>query len=671
MCNTRINSISGVQKTEQTPDKVSGTLMKRTSSSSIDISSHKKEDTGVISLTDDKLNTDQKKVNVENFNPEKLDKDFVENITEGSPPVKETTILSEKDLEAKVNMGKVKEKIELEGNVKPSLEQLQNTPVKVDMNKLEALDNSITEKSLSSLKEEHNKLSTNLDINSSNAKIPELSVFISEKFGGIVEKLDSKLSKDKVYTEAKNDARQRIASFNPNSQLIFNTSLLTDDQLKEEVAKSIGMIKDKHQGKTFDQLPENKQKLVNAICEGIKNGLPKSNTIEGNVTINGKEKAPAKNALPNAPKQYNTVDVPSTVKISGKEYTNPVYLGEGGVGRILKYTNQTTGESVVVKEVKQRDKREEMVTELKTHRHAMGMNGNPNVVNMKGFTKGENDSLYMIMDEAKGGDMRKAINNINNIDNVSEQTKALMHRYMLRDVLKGMDYVQSQRNMLHLDLKPENFLMDENGKAMVADFGGSKVGSDTHEKVLTYTPEYGSPEVASRWDRENAKLIDQKSDTWTVGMMINEITGGKLWHFSEPKKRDIAEQNIKEFGNDDSNRIRSTSDTHKNLDSSDNIVNALMHPDPTQRPSLKAALEHNFFQDPILNDPNLEELMKEIVKKPEDQDVLKIDRLSQELDKTNPSVFKDNLKNREINTNDQGGTWTKTVTEGKTQWKQV
>jgi serine/threonine protein kinase len=721
MCTTKVGSVGGLQQTQNTTENISGTLLKRSGSQTNIIGeTPKKTENPVTTLTDEKLTNDQKSLNTSTLNIQKVDTSFIENIT------------------GKTSL------------TKPTSEQLQNVQLKATGVTLQDLDKK-SEANLTELKDQHQKLSTDTIIDpvkptenvNTNVHVQEISDIVANKFKGVITKLDSAISKDKIYKDAKVSARQMSASISPNGQLAKNLASMSDDDLKNEIAKSIGLIKDKHEGKTFTQLPENKQKLVNAICEGIKDGLAKDLNVKtkeiftkyqsSNVKSNHENiKKEAQRAFQSCTKQerfdmslmpeatlrlkiandmgikkdntltwfnklpektqiiinsvhdgfkesFDTkfekvegniniknkegrdISVPEKVFVGDVEYKNPIYLTQGGVGRVLKYTDQNTGKSVIVKDLLDKEfSRDEMIKEITNHKQAMGFKGHENVVNMLGISKGEDDNLYMILEEAKGGDMRSVIEKMNTSNDISDQTKNLMGRFMLKDVLNGMEYIQKERNIVHLDIKPENYLMNENGKAMVADFGSSKIGSeDFKDSTILATTVYASPEVSSRADKVDSMFINKKSDTWTLGMMVNELTGGTTSHFvtNENERDNQIMQRITDFSKDDSNRIRHTSDDKKNLDSSDNIVNALMHPDPSKRPTIKAALEHSFFQDPLLNDPNLEELMKEIVKPTSQQDAQKIKNLSDSLDKINPNIL--SKPEQTAPTEDKGSNWTK------------
>lgn len=97
---------------------------------------------------------------------------------------------------------------------------------------------------------------------------------------------------------------------------------------------------------------------------------------------------------------------------------------------------------------------------------------------------------------------------------------------MAIDVAKALSYLHHdcRSRILHLDVKPENILLDENHRAIVADFGLSKLMGKDESRVITTirgTRGYLAPE----WLLHNG--ISEKSDVFSYGMVLLEMIGGK------------------------------------------------------------------------------------------------------------------------------------------------
>ncbi|XP_039018743.1 probable receptor-like protein kinase At5g20050 [Hibiscus syriacus] len=94
------------------------------------------------------------------------------------------------------------------------------------------------------------------------------------------------------------------------------------------------------------------------------------------------------------------------------------------------------------------------------------------------------------------------------------------------DVAKALSYLHHdcRSRILHLDVKPENILLDEDYKAIVADFGLSKLMGKDESRVITTirgTRGYLAPE----WLLERG--VSEKSDIYSYGMVLLEMIGGQ------------------------------------------------------------------------------------------------------------------------------------------------
>ncbi|KAL0403812.1 UNVERIFIED_CONTAM: putative receptor-like protein kinase [Sesamum radiatum] len=94
------------------------------------------------------------------------------------------------------------------------------------------------------------------------------------------------------------------------------------------------------------------------------------------------------------------------------------------------------------------------------------------------------------------------------------------------DVAKALSYLHHDCRscVLHLDVKPENILIDENFRALVSDFGLSKLKGREESRVVTTirgTRGYLAPE----WLLENG--VSEKCDVYSYGMVLLEIIGGR------------------------------------------------------------------------------------------------------------------------------------------------
>ncbi|XP_059594816.1 G-type lectin S-receptor-like serine/threonine-protein kinase SD2-5 [Vitis vinifera] len=98
-------------------------------------------------------------------------------------------------------------------------------------------------------------------------------------------------------------------------------------------------------------------------------------------------------------------------------------------------------------------------------------------------------------------------------------------RKIILDIAKGLSYrhEECRQKIIHLDIKPQNILLDESFNAKVSDFGLSKLMDRDQSQVVTTlrgTPGY----LAHEW---LSSAITEKVDVYSFGIVTLEILCGR------------------------------------------------------------------------------------------------------------------------------------------------
>jgi serine/threonine-protein kinase len=137
----------------------------------------------------------------------------------------------------------------------------------------------------------------------------------------------------------------------------------------------------------------------------------------------------------------------------------------------------------------------------------------PNIVAV--FDRGEVDGTYYIAMQYLEGRTLKQL-----IDAGLSPEQAVAQ---IRQVLEAARFAH-RHGVVHRDLKPQNVIVDAEGKATVTDFGIARAGVSeiTQAGSVMGTPHYLSPEQAQGFD------VTAVSDLYSVGVMLYEALTGRV-----------------------------------------------------------------------------------------------------------------------------------------------
>src|SRR5262252_3101279 len=206
----------------------------------------------------------------------------------------------------------------------------------------------------------------------------------------------------------------------------------------------------------------------------------------------------------------------------GERYEILAMLGQGGMGAVYKARDQELDRVVALKVIRpelttnpdilKRFKQELILARQVTHR---------NVIRI--FDLGQADGLkFITMEFLEGQDLRAELTKRGKFS-PEDAARIILQISRALEVAHG-------EGVVHRDLKPQNIMLDANGRAYVMDFGIARsayLPGMTQTGALIGTPEYMSPEQAK------GEKLDERSDLFSLGVIFYELLTGSSPYYSD------------------------------------------------------------------------------------------------------------------------------------------
>jgi len=216
----------------------------------------------------------------------------------------------------------------------------------------------------------------------------------------------------------------------------------------------------------------------------------------------------------------------------GGRYRLEQSIGSGGMGEVFRATDALLGRPVAVKLVHPVEprKRQEITESFLREARISAAIAHPNVVQILDFGVHEESAPFIVMELLEG----------ESLADLMGRGVTMPIGFVFDLIARVLDALKAahRAGVIHRDLKPENiFLTRDRGglNPKLLDFGISKIldasgvafVTTTHGHIVG-TPAYMSPEQA-----RGLKEIDQRSDVYSMGVVLYELLSGELPFFSE------------------------------------------------------------------------------------------------------------------------------------------
>ncbi len=193
-------------------------------------------------------------------------------------------------------------------------------------------------------------------------------------------------------------------------------------------------------------------------------------------------------------------------------------LGQGAMGLVYKARDPLIDRIVAIKTInlnQATDEREEYEGRFYQEARAAGRLSHHNIVTIYDVGK-SGDVAYIAMEFLQGRELRDLLNEkpMLPVDQVLD---------IVIQVAQGLGYAH-EHGIVHRDVKPSNIMIAKDGHVKITDFGIARMASAavrTQTGMVLGSPKYMSPEQVM------GKLADQRSDIFSLGIMLYEMLTGR------------------------------------------------------------------------------------------------------------------------------------------------
>lgn len=193
-------------------------------------------------------------------------------------------------------------------------------------------------------------------------------------------------------------------------------------------------------------------------------------------------------------------------------------LGEGSTATVYRGRQASVERDVAIKVIETRlTQSPDFIKRFEREAKTVASLSHPHILKLFDFGS-QKDLLYLVMELVAGGSLAAHLRARGRLDAEEVAT-------YLDQIGKALDHAHA-RGIVHRDLKPQNILLDQDGNAILTDFGIARISDELMRMTSTGTamgtPSYMAPE---QWQGQS---VDGRTDIYAMAVMAYELLTGEL-----------------------------------------------------------------------------------------------------------------------------------------------
>ena len=177
------------------------------------------------------------------------------------------------------------------------------------------------------------------------------------------------------------------------------------------------------------------------------------------------------------------------------KYVELGLLGTGGMKRVARVYDNFTRREVALATLHE-DASDELIDHFIYEAWLTAQLDHPGIIKIHELSISDDDRPYFTMDLKKGSSLKEVLNSYSEEVGINERLDIFLK------VCNAINYAHS-KNILHLDLKPDNIQIGKYGEAIVCDWGLAQMTNSYETTSLNFDQEFLNAELVLKAGREN------------------------------------------------------------------------------------------------------------------------------------------------------------------------